>query len=55
MYDLYTFQICFSSVKRYNVGWFELSILSCVFEIILCFLFAVFDLVHDAEAIHGLC
>ena len=41
--------------KAYNVGWFKWSFFR-IFEInIFCFVVAIFDLVHNVEAIRGMC
>ena len=44
-----------SSCKGYNVGWFQWSFFSGIFEIIyFCFVVAKFELVQDVEAVFPL-
>ena len=41
--------------KEYNVGWFSWSFLGEFLKKKNLFVVAIFDLVHNVEAIHGLC
>ena len=50
----YTVPVKASRSKGYNVGWFKSSFFFRIFEInCFCFIVALFEILHDVEAIRG--
>ena len=54
---MFLFECALSALFRgYNVRWFECSFLfNFRISFFVCFVVAIFDLMQDVEAIHGIC